>query len=192
MRSNLLVPCVLALSVGLGGCPDGGVDIDLAEGEGEAGGEGEGERPAPIAATNDTCATAIVLSDAVLFRMPAFTATASLRNCSATNAAGDDGIDDVAFSFVTTAVSDVVVTADGASGAFGDDSYVSPTLTLFDSPGCAFPDVHTVDDRTCVGDGLTFDGPTVMSVTELPAGTWYLVAETFGDLSPFDIRVDVF
>ena len=114
---------------------------------------------------------------------------AGWHNCSATTDVGEDGIDDVAFVFTTADVGDVRVTADGEIGADGG-SYASPTLTLFDNPLCAFSTPKVIDDRTCVGDGLTFDRETIMTVNALPAGTWYVVAETFGDLSPFDIRAD--
>ncbi len=198
LRSPVSLPTALIAALLVGGvgagCPAGDVIIDPPGGEGEGEGEGttgEGEGEGElIAATNDTCADPITLDDGIAVSMPAFTATASRRNCSATNDAGDDGIEDVAFVFVLDAPSDVSVVADGAVGDTADDSYVSPTLTLFDTPLCAFPQTHTVDDRTCVGDGLTFDAPTVMTVSALPAGTWFVVAETFGDLSPFTIRFD--
>jgi hypothetical protein len=121
--------------------------------------------------------------------MPGFTATTSRNNCSATNEAGDDGIEDIAFSFVLSSTSTVRITADGDQG--DGESFASPTLTLFDTPLCAFSQTKVVDDRTCVGDGLTFDAPTVMTVTGLDAGTWFIVAETFGDLAPFTITLDV-
>lgn len=184
--------CVVVLAGN--GCPRGDVTIDApgnndeGEGEGEGAGEGEGE-VALIAATNDTCLSAIALDDGVAFSMPGFTATASRDNCSSTNDAGDDGIEDVAFSFALEVESDVTITADGDVG--GEESWASPTLTLFDTPLCAFPREHTVDERTCVGDGLTFDAPTILTTVDLPAGTWFVVAETFGDLSPFSIRVDI-
>ena len=166
-------------------CGEKPIRIDPPGFEGEGEGEGEGE---PV--DNDTCAAPIALSDGVLIHASAFGATATRYNCSSTNAAGDDGIDDVAFSFVLASTSDVTITAN--SDIFSDAGiFASRTLTLFDTPLCAFPTPHTFDDRTCVGDGLTFDAPTVLSVAALPAGTWFVVAETFGDLSPFSIRIDV-
>ena len=195
MVSNVrwsVVVVVFFCAAVVGGCEDNGVPIDVGgEGEGEGAqseGEGEGEVEL-IAADNDTCADAVVLTDGVTFSMPGFTATTSLHNCSATNAAGDDGIEDVTFTFVVAAPIDVVITADGDAG--DGESYASPTLTLFDNPGCVFPDVKVIDDDSCVGDGLSFDAPTIMTLTALPAGTYFIVAETFGDLSPFTIKVDL-
>ena len=188
------LPLLLAMLLGIaasggGACGGGPPTIDLGgEGEGDGEGEGEGE-VALIEASNDTCGSPIVLEDGVAFSMPGFTATATRHNCSATNDVGDDGIEDLAFSFVLSAAADVTITANGDQG--DGETYASPTLTLFDTPLCAFPVPKVVDDRTCVGDGLTFDAPTVMTLTALPAGTWYVVAETFGDLVPFSIVVDV-